>query len=321
VSNAPGPSAVSTEPAGRIPAFVNAQSGSADAARAAVEADARFALHAIEPAALDDALGAEAARGTERVVVAGGDGTLTGAARVLAGSRTALAVLPGGTLNHFARDLGLPPDDLAACLEVAATGEVRPVDAATVNGLLFLNTSSVGVYVNFVRARERIEGWGLGYRPASVLAAAWCWLRLRGYAVRVREGERADDAARRYSSPLVFVAVGERQLAGDAVGVRGEGGRRALHVMVLRSRSRLAVMASVLRAAGPGGVAGLARTDALDVSLVEGCELTLRRRHGRVATDGELAPMTAPLHYRYVREAFLAVWPSAPDGAGAASRT
>jgi diacylglycerol kinase family enzyme len=177
------PPAVDAGPrSGAIPAFVNARSGSADAAREAIAADGRFALHAIEPAALDDALRAEVARGTPRVVVSGGDGTLTGAARVLAGTQTALAVLPGGTLNHFARDLGLPSDDLAACLHVAATGPVRPADAATVNGVLFLNTSSVGVYVNFVRARERIEGWGLGYRSASGRCTSWCSARGRGWA-------------------------------------------------------------------------------------------------------------------------------------------
>ena len=74
-----------------IPAYVNARSGSADAARSAVEADPRFALHALEPARIDDALRAAVARSEPRVVVAGGDGTLTGAARVLAGTPTALA--------------------------------------------------------------------------------------------------------------------------------------------------------------------------------------------------------------------------------------
>src|SRR5688500_374492 len=114
-----------------IPAFVNASAGSAPAAREAIAADPRFELRETTPQALPDALRAEVARGTPRVVVAGGDGTIALAARALAGSRTALAVLPGGTLNHFARDLGLPPDDAAACLECAVRGTVRPVDAAT----------------------------------------------------------------------------------------------------------------------------------------------------------------------------------------------
>jgi diacylglycerol kinase family enzyme len=301
-----------------IPAFVNARGGSADAARAAVEADGRFQLHALEPTALDDALRAAVAAGTPRVVVSGGDGTLTSAARVLAGSQTALAVLPGGTLNHFARDLGLPADDPAACLDVAASGEARPVDAATVNGTLFLGTSSVGAYINFVRTRERLEAWGLGYRVASVLSAAWSWLRLRGYSVVVRAGERAGDAERRYASPLIFVAVGERQLAGDAVGARAVGGAAALHLMVLRTRSRAGVVASLLRAAAAGGVESLARTDALDVALVEACEVALPRPRGRVAMDGELVPMTAPLHYRMARGALLAVVPPGAAVAGAA---
>jgi diacylglycerol kinase family enzyme len=315
-ASAPGP--------GRIPAFVNARSGSAADARAAVEDDPRFALHALEPAALDGALRAAAERGEPRVVVAGGDGTLASAARVLAGSRTALAILPGGTLNHFARDLGLPADDAAACLELAATAPVRAIDAAEVNGVLFLGTSSVGLYVNFVRTRERLEGAGLGYRLASALAGAWCWLRLRGYAMRVRAGERTTDGAASYTSPLVFVAVGERHLAGDAPGTRVMGGRAALHVMVLRTGTRAGVVASALRAAGPGGVAALARTDALDVAVVPACEVALPRPRGRVALDGELAPLTAPLHYRYIHDALLVVAPpggSVGGGDGAGVRT
>jgi hypothetical protein len=215
---------------------------------------------------------------------------------------------------------------MAACLHVAATGPVRPADAATVNGVLFLNTSSVGVYVNFVRARERIEGWGLGYRSASALAAVWCWLGLRGYAVGVREGEREGDAggaATRVRSCSSRSGSGSSRC--DGGGGRVEGGQRALHLMVLRARSRPgAWWRAWVRAAGPGGVASLARTDALDVAVVAACELTLRRPRGRVALDGELAPLTAPLHYRYIHDALLVVAPpggSVGGGDGAGVRT
>jgi hypothetical protein len=87
-------------------------------------------------------------------------------------------------------------------------------------------------------------------------------------------------------------------------------------VVVVRARSRGAVLALALRA-GAGGLAALADTDAVDVLLVDACELRMRRRRGRVAVDGELVPMSAPLAYRVVRDAFRVVVPDA----GAAVRT
>src|SRR5205814_1492833 len=82
-----------------------------------------------------------------RVLVAGGDGSIGSAAGVLAGTGTELAVLPCGTLNHLAKDLGLPLD-LAAAARVAAGGRSVDVNAAVVNSRIFLNTSSVGAYVS-----------------------------------------------------------------------------------------------------------------------------------------------------------------------------
>jgi diacylglycerol kinase family enzyme len=289
---------------------VNPAAGSAAAAREAIARDPRFDLRLAGPLELPDALRAEVEHGTPRVLVAGGDGTLTLAARSLAGSATAMAVLPGGTLNHFARDLGLAAGDAAACLEAAVRGRARPVDAATVNGLLFLGTSSVGAYVNYVRTRERLEGVGLGYRAASALAAAWTWLRLHPFTVAVREGERADDDERLHASPLVFIAVGERDRALGAMGARLPGGEAALQLIVLRTRSRAAAASLALRAA-TRGLDAVAAGPAIEVSLVPACEVRLRRRLGRVATDGELQTMEAPLHYRIVHGALLAVAPPA----------
>jgi diacylglycerol kinase family enzyme len=298
-----------------IPAFVNPAAGSADAARAAIAADARFSLREASPRDLPDAVRAEVARGTPRVLVSGGDGTIALAARALAGTATALAVLPGGTLNHFARDLGLPAGDPGACLEAAVRGTPRPVDAATVNGELFLGTSSVGAYVRFVHLRERLEGLGLGYRLASALASAWIWVRLHAFTVAVREGERPGDAERRYRSPLVFVAVGERAMTAGGRGGRTPGGARQLQLLVLDTASRVKVMAlaarlAATRADAADGGAGL------DVTLVEACEIVLRRPWGRVALDGELMPMRAPLHYRVARDALLAVVPPPDLAAG-----
>lgn len=96
-----------------------------------------------------------------RVVVAGGDGTVSCAAQQLAGSEAELGLLPLGTLNHLARDLGLPTD-LDEAAKVAATGNAIAIDVAEVNGHVFVNNASIGLYPLMVRAREGLQdgkGW------------------------------------------------------------------------------------------------------------------------------------------------------------------
>lgn len=297
----------SAPPARPVPAFSNPGGGSAEAVRDAVRADPRFALHEVQPGALAAALAAAARDGHRRIAVAGGDGTIALGASAAAEHGVELAVIPGGTLNHFARDLGLPLGDLSACLEVAATADARPADLGRVNDRHFLNTSAVGAYVTFVRTRERLERWA-PYRVASAIAAARTWFGLHAFTVVVREGERAGDAARLAASPLVFVGVGERDFTRDGKGARVRDGRSALHAVLVRAGSRWGVLSLAARAAAQG-LELLAETPAVDVLLADAFEVGMRRARGRVAVDGELIVMTAPLHYRILRGAFQVVAP------------
>jgi diacylglycerol kinase family enzyme len=278
-----------------IPAFVNPEAGSAAAARQALAGDARFELRETLPGALDDALRDAAARGVPRVLVCGGDGTITAAATALAGSAVELAVLPGGTLNHFARDHGIPTEPRAA-LDLAATAPARPIDAGEVNGLLFLNTSSVGAYVAFVRARERLEPW-FGYRISSVLATIRIFAALRGVDVFIE----ANGVESSHHTPLVFVGVGERQLRLPGFGRRDPGGARGLHVVVVRGRSRARVVALAIEAAARGFESATS-SPRLESSVVEHFRIELRRPIARVSADGEITRAPAPLVYRLRRD-------------------
>jgi diacylglycerol kinase family enzyme len=287
---------------------VNEAAGSASAAIEALRgAGASFDVHEVAPAALGDELRRAVAAGAERVVVAGGDGTIATAAAALAGSDVALAVLPGGTLNHFARDHGIPTD-AAEAARVAVAGEVVGADVGFVNGKIFLNTSSVGAYVLFVRTRERLER-GFGYRVASFLAGLRVLSQLRSYRVTLD----VDGETRVYHTPIVFIGVGERELRVPALGSRVAGGRRGLHVMVVRSRTAGRLFALALAAAARG-VAQVARSPLLDSFVVDRCRIDLPRRRGHVALDGELVDMEAPLEYEVRRDALRVV--TGGDGAG-----
>jgi diacylglycerol kinase family enzyme len=87
-----------------------------------------------------------AARGeVDALVVGGGDGTIGTVASVLSGTGIPLGVLALGSLNHFAKDLGIPLD-LEAAVAVISAGTMRAVDVAEVNGQVFVNNSSIGLY-------------------------------------------------------------------------------------------------------------------------------------------------------------------------------
>ena len=290
--------------AGPIPAFVNARAGSAAAAvEALAAAGAAFAVREVEPDDLREALRAAVAGGARRVLVAGGDGTIATAAAALVDTGVELAVLPGGTLNHFARDHGIPTEPPDA-LRVASTGVPRTVDVGEVNGELFLNTSAVGAYVVFVRTREHLE-LRMGYRLASLLAALRVLVTMRSFRVVLEvEGE-----TRVYRTPLVFVGVGERELRVPVLGGRVEEGRRALHVLVVRSRTSTRALTLSLALAARG-VRAVARTAALDGFLLDACRIEMRRPSGYVALDGETRRLEAPLEYRLRRDALTVVVPS-----------
>lgn len=283
-----------------IPALINPGGGSADAVLEALRKDARFALEELEPDKIPDRLRELVDSGATRIAVSGGDGTIASAAAVLAGTAVELAVIPGGTLNHLARDHEIPLDAGKAA-ELAATGTAERIDIAEVNGKLFLNTSSVGAYVTFVRTRERLEK-RLPYRVATIFAALRILFRLpRFYVYLEAEGEK-----REYRASLVFVGVGERDFEAPKLGARKPHGRRGLHVIVVQGSTRAKLFAIALGAI----VRGVdARIDNVDAFIVDQCRIEMPRAQGNVASDGEISQMRAPLEYSLRRDALLLVVP------------
>ena len=118
--------------------------------------------------------------GADRIGVAGGDGSLAPVAAVAVESGSAFVCVPYGTRNHFARDLGLDRDDPIAALDAFASTAERRIDAGRVNGRLFLNNVSLGVYAGLVHRRERHRRRGEALaRLRALLAVAQHRHRLR----------------------------------------------------------------------------------------------------------------------------------------------
>jgi diacylglycerol kinase family enzyme len=274
-----------------IPAFINPLAGNADDARRALSSAGGFDVQEVQPETLADQVRAAIHGGARRILVAGGDGSIGSAATALSGTGVELAILPCGTLNHLAKDLGLPLE-LDDAARVAHEGRPIPVDAAVVNDRLFLNTSSVGAYVTFVRARERLEK-RLGYHLASLVAAFRLLLHLPTFRVTLQ----FEGATREYLTPLVFIGVGERELRLPTLGSRIANGKTGLHVMVVRRRSGARTLALALAAAARG-VSAVSRTPALDSFLVDACRIEPRTHVA--AVDGELVQLAPPLEFRHI---------------------
>ncbi|MEX2111105.1 MAG: diacylglycerol kinase family protein [Gemmatimonadaceae bacterium] len=302
----PSPAATRTLRHSAARAFLNVRCGNADKARDALAA-AGVEVEEAEPDDLRRHVERVVADSAERILVAGGDGTIASAAALVAGTRTELAILPGGTLNHFARDHGIPTDmDEAA--NVASAGTIKSVDLGRVNDKVFLNTSAIGAYVTFVRVRERFEP-RFGYTIASLLAFIRMFSSLRTFDVELEvEGVRQS-----YRSSLVFIGVGERELKLPLLGSRVRNGKSGLHVMVVQGR-RPARLFAVALAGIAKGTRQAARLPQFDSFIVDSCRVDLRRSSSTIALDGELKRMVTPLRYRIERDAIRLVVPPADTG-------
>lgn len=238
------------------------------------------------------------------VVVGGGDGTVSAVAAVTLETHTPLGVLPVGTLNHFAKDLGLPLEP-AEAVRVIAAGQLRAVDVGRVNGRSFLNNCSVGAYPEAVRRREvlrRARGHGKAW---AMLLAAFDGIRnLR--RLRVQLATETESFVRR--TPFVLVSNNRytRKILSQQLRPRLDEG------VLCTYSTRLHRVLPLLRLAWRALRDGLEELEGLDVRVSHEVRLQLPGAQLPVAIDGEIVPLKPPLELA-IRPAALRVFaPPAP---------
>ena len=271
----------------------------------------KFAAHGIEArvtlASGGDEMTAAARtaldQGLQTVVAGGGDGTINAVASVLADTGVAFGVLPLGTLNHFAKDAGIPLQ-LDEAIATIAGGARKQVDVGEVNDRIFLNNSSLGLYPDIVRDREKQQS-RLG--RGKWLAALWATMgALRRYpflSVRLKMDDGTDHARR---TPFVFIGNNPYTMQGFSIGARDalDGGKLSLYVA--QRPGRLAL----LRLGWSALCGRLAQERDFDVISTENMEIDTRHKRIRVATDGEVTVMLTPLRYRIRPGALCVIVPS-----------
>lgn len=247
------------------------------------------------------------AAGTGVVVAGGGDGTVSSVAAVLAGTGVPLGVLPLGTFNYFARNLGIPLD-LEDAVHTLVHGRVISVNLGELNGRPFVNTSSLGLHSRILTEAERYKA-RLGRRRWVAVVSGIRTVLQPHPLFSIRLGVGATVTA--YRTPLVFVGNNRLQAAqfDQRAGTCLDAGQLSLYVMHPVGRwglLRLVLKALFRRAADSPG---------LDLLCLQEGWIETPRRILSVSLDGEVVPMRSPLHYRVRPAALRVIVPAGEAGA------
>jgi diacylglycerol kinase family enzyme len=238
--------------------------------------------------------------GASCVAAAGGDGTIRSVASSVIDLQVPLGVIPGGTLNHFARDVGVGRN-VPEAVEILRTGKPALVDVATVNGQVFLNNSSIGMYPEMVYLREADE-YRLGKWRAMVRAVLLVIRKARWTGVEIRTDGEVDAVRTR----LLFVGNNQYELRLLRLGRRErlDGGTLCCYVLDAPNRIRMTQTAL-----------GSLRTDRRERRFfrsLQTSELTVepsQEDEVQVAADGEVFEMKMPLVYRVRPRALQVIVP------------
>ena len=234
-------------------------------------------------------LAARAIGEKRRVVVAGGgDGTVSAVAGKLVGTEAALGVLPMGTLNHFAKDAGIP-GNLKAAVRNIFTGYPVRVDVGEVNGRVFVNNSGIGFYPHFVRQREEQERRGRVKRVAFILALRSIVRRYFRLRIKVHMNQAE---ALEHVTPFLFVGNNRYRTSGPEIGTRPKLNSGRLWVCTAPAPARRNLVRIALSA-----LLGRASEQELNAFEVEEICVQPETERVNVSTDGEVSLMESPLHY------------------------
>jgi len=259
--------------------------------------------------------------GFTAIVVGGGDGTVNAIANAVAGTDLAFGVLPLGTHNHFAKEIGVATALPQAVAQVAAAltaGSVRPLDVAEVNGVMLLNFSGVGLHPQLVEEREVqhkqmrrfvvVRNLLRKFTKPLSMAVAFMWSLRRIRVLRLVIEIDGRHFAR--TTPAIVIGNNVHQI--DAFGLSDLSvcRRDVLNVYIARVRRPIGVLRLVLAAATRS--LGAMR----EFECIATDELTIRyhRPSLKVSVDGEVMQLRTPLRYRIRKCCLRVIWPGDVPG-------
>jgi len=247
-------------------------------------------IYHIDELTHDEILGQIDSSNYDVVAAAGGDGTVNFAAGLIAGKDISLGVIPSGTLNHFAKDLNIPLTPETS-VELIAKGRASYVDTASVNGRLFLNNSSIGLYPHTVRKRDAQQAkLGRG-KWLSMLYGIYSVLKsFPLYAVRIN----TENDTMLFRSPIVFIGNNEYSIDLFSMGTRKSLTKGKLSLYLAKSNTRFKMLKLLFAAF----FNRLKKSDDLEMRLADEITIESRKRNLSVSLDGEVEIMEPPICFR-----------------------
>lgn len=283
--------------------LLNRRSGSSPdepALRAALEQAGIAADIVTVPSAMGGGSVDHLAAGYDVLVAAGGDGTVSTVASAAARMGRTFGVLPCGTLNHFARDAGIPLN-LDAAAALLAAGTTRALDAGDVNGHVFINNASMGAYPRMVWTRNKARERGWPRLIAMPLAVAHTWFELRSDTVRLTVDGR--EMVRR--TPFLFVGNGEYDVTGTDIGTRPvlTDGKLSLYMAPKFGRRDAVLLPLRIM------LHTLERHERFESLQAEAITVDTPRTRVTLALDGELRMFESPLTFTVRRGVLRTILP------------
>jgi YegS/Rv2252/BmrU family lipid kinase len=246
----------------------------------------------------------QAATRGDTLVAAGGDGTIGAVAGVAVERQIPFGVIPTGTLNHFARDVGIPKD-LAQAVHTILAGRVQHVDVGEVNGRIFVNNSSIGIYPRMVWEREKELRNGRRKKTAFAIAMLRTWRSYRTLVCRLTIDATPHDVR----TPFIFVGNNDYVAEGFSLGSRKALDSGRLSVFVAPDVGRFEILALPFK-----GMAGRLEADAHFANFTAAkVAVDLHRPRVSVATDGEVTIMRTPLQFGIRSRALRVLVPAVPE--------
>lgn len=222
---------------------------------------------------------------TKKCIVAaiGGDGTLSSVANEIIGSKAIFAPLPGGTLNHFTKDLKIP-QDLDVAVQNITKKSITKVDVATINNTVFLNNSSLGIYPVSLEFRNNMDN-KLGKWPAAVAGILKALFHYKLYTISVHGSE--------FKTPFIFIGNNDYHLTDITNVGRKSLSQGVLSIYTVKTGSRLEILKQLFYM-----ITG--RSDMvtkIETWTAQSITIHTKRTKISVSRDGELQQITSPLKY------------------------
>lgn len=219
------------------------------------------------------------------VIAVGGDGTINTVANIAVQLNLPMGVIPAGTLNHFAKDLGLPQDSTQAAVTITKQ-HITKIDYGSVNGHIFVNNCNLGVYPEIVRKRNKLS------LPSKWLAGMVAAIQVRLQHERQRYDITTDDLSLRVRAGAVFIGNNSYRLEGTTFTTRERLDQGTLQLVIIKT-GRIRHFARIL-------LSFIFKHPHEKVATYQAQNIQIRPRQQltKIAVDGEVIELETPLEVK-----------------------